>query len=114
MRWVYGLAFLALLTSCSGVPKFNTAPPSAPHSKGLKPVGFLESGSLQPRGLERPSGIAVDPSGNIYLADSQNKRVQFLDLNLNFVSLIQPAETLDFHGLGNTYDLAASYTGELF
>jgi len=161
MRWVYGLAFLALLTSCSGVPKFNTAPPSAPHSKGLKPVGFLEFGSLQPRGLERPSGIAVDPSGNIYLADtnqdriiklspqgdlikeqggfgwepgqfsrptgltvdrglnlyvadSQNKRVQFLDLNLNFVSLIQPAETLDFHGLGNTYDLAASYTGELF
>ena len=64
--------------------------------------------------FNRPTGLTVDRGMNLYVADSQNKRGQLFDLSLNFVSLVQPAETLDFRGLGTVYDIAVSYAGELF
>jgi tripartite motif-containing protein 71 len=152
-----GLLWLA----CSSGPRISTVSNPVTVSKGLKPAGLLDLSQLGQRGLKGPSAIAVDPSGNVYIADtnndrilkfsptgvllksqggfgwdggqfnrptglgldrglnlyvadSQNKRAQLFDLNLNFVSAIQPPETLDFHGLGATYDVAVSSSGELY
>jgi sugar lactone lactonase YvrE len=155
------LFLLGFLLNCSSVPKISTTQVSTPASKGIKPLGFLDTNQLGERGLKSPSGIVADNSGNLYLADtnndrilkfsprgdllkqrggfgweggqfnrptglfidrgmnlyvadSQNKRAQLFDLNLNFVSVIQPPESLDFRGLGTVYDLAVYYTGELY
>ncbi len=152
---------LGFLLGCASVPQISTTSVSTPASKGIKPLGFLDTSQLGERGLKNPTGIAVDNFGNIYLADtnndrilkcspsgellkqqggfgwdggqfnrptglfidrglnlyvadSQNKRAQLFDLNLNFVSVIQPPESLDFRGLGTVHDLTVSYTGELY
>lgn len=160
MKKFPGWILLTLGLGCASLSKFSDPYQNLSPSKGLKPLFTVESSQI-PRGFSEPSAVAVDGSGNIYIADtnhdrivklspegkfakemggfgfgpgqfshptglsverglnlyvadSQNKRAQLFDLNLNFVASIQPAETLDFHGLGTTYDVALSPTGDFY
>jgi DNA-binding beta-propeller fold protein YncE len=55
------------------------------------PVTFqLKFGSLGPGNgyLNGPFGIAVDASGNLWVADSLNRRIEEFDLNGNFLQTV--------------------------
>ncbi len=41
---------------------------------------------LEMDNLIRPTGIAVDSSGNVYVTDSGNHRIQKFDSNGNFIT----------------------------
>ena len=63
--------FSSLLVDHSGSSSLSTAfQVSNPPSSGLGFGYSRQWGSLG--GLSSPNGIAIDPSGNLYLADSQN------------------------------------------
>jgi tripartite motif-containing protein 71 len=48
------------------------------------------------------------------VVDAQNKRIQRLDQNLNFVSVIDFDSEADFSGLGLPQGIAVTYSGEIF
>ena len=46
-------------------------------------MGFFGTGDGQ---LNRPGGVATDSSGNVYVADYLNDRIQKFDSNGNFIT----------------------------
>ncbi len=128
---------------------------------GLKPVEVVGDKRLGSAFLSQPTGITVDPMGNVFIADTgndrvvkcdregrflaeaggygwgngqfnrptyldtdnglslyvvdaQNKRIQRLDGNLNFVSVIQPEPEGDFLGWGLPEGIAVTGSGEVY
>jgi DNA-binding beta-propeller fold protein YncE len=128
---------------------------------GLKPVKVVGESRLGSAFLSQPTGITVDPMGNVFIADTgndrvvkcdregrflaeaggygwgngqfnrptyldtdnglslyvvdaQNKRIQRLDGNLNFVSVIQPQSEGDFLGWGLPEGIAVTNSGEIY
>jgi DNA-binding beta-propeller fold protein YncE len=67
---------LCLACSSYGVKKtdYKSSASSGP-VKGLKPVAILAQGEVGSSALDRPTGIAVDFQGNIFIADTGNDRV---------------------------------------
>lgn len=63
--------------------------------------------------FNRPTYIATDNGLNIYVVDTQNKRVQRFDRNLNFISSIQMGPQDDFSGFGLLEGIAVTSGGEL-
>ncbi|HYN70153.1 MAG TPA: NHL repeat-containing protein, partial [Candidatus Eisenbacteria bacterium] len=63
--------------SASGAPAGSTAPgPSAATPSGPAVDMFTGGHGAGPGQLDGPRGIAVDPKGNILVADTQNNRIQ--------------------------------------
>jgi len=63
--------------------------------------------------FNRPTHTATDHGLNIYVTDTQNRRVQRFDRNLNFISTIQIEPTDDFSGFGLLEGMAVTSSGEL-
>jgi len=154
-----------LCLSCVSVGSMKGARSQAGSSQkpllGLKPVGVVGDSKLGAAFLSQPTGITVDPMGNMFIADTgndrvvkcdregrflaeaggygwgngqfnrptyldtdnglslyvvdaQNKRIQRLDGNLNFVSVIQPKSEGDFLGWGSPEGIAVTGSGEIF
>jgi len=59
--------------------------------------------------LNTPSGVAVDPAGNLYIADTANNRIRKLNFSSgDIATLVENFNSKD----GGTYYLNASYTPE--
>lgn len=63
--------------------------------------------------FNRPTYITTDHGLNIYVVDTQNKRVQRFDRNLNFVSTIRMEPNDNFSGFGLLEGIAVTSAGEL-
>jgi serine/threonine protein kinase, bacterial len=59
-------------------------------------------------GLNRPSGVAVDTAGNVYVAETNNYRV------LKLAAGSSTPVVLPFTGLGNPYGVAVDSAGNLY
>ena len=69
---------LLLFLACSSYGVKNTdyrVSASSRPVKGLKPVAIMAAGKLGSSALNRPTGIAVDFQGNIFISDTGNDRV---------------------------------------
>ncbi|MCJ7578065.1 MAG: NHL repeat-containing protein [candidate division Zixibacteria bacterium] len=53
--------------------------------KGLKPMGIIGETKLGSSFLSHPTGIAIDPQGNLFIADTDNDRVVKCDGEGNFL-----------------------------
>ncbi len=63
--------------------------------------------------FNRPTYIATDHGLNVYVVDTQNKRVQRFDRDLNFISTIGIEPGDDFSGFGLLEGIAVASGGEL-
>ncbi len=85
--------------------------------------GFSGDGGLATSAqLNNPSGVGMDTSGNIYVADQNNQRIRKIDLSGN-ISTVAGNGTAGFSGDGglataaqlrNPYALKVNGTGEIF
>jgi trimeric autotransporter adhesin len=50
--------------------------------------------------LFRPSDVALDPSGNIYIADAVNNRIRMVDVNTGIISTVAGTGVAGFSGYG--------------
>lgn len=77
---LYGLAFAALLmVGCSSPSNTTTPPPPPPTISTFAGTGtgsFNGDGTATGSELFRPAGVALDGSGNLYIADKSNNRVR--------------------------------------
>jgi len=87
---------MAVLLESSVTPA--RAANSQPVLAGLRPLGFT--------GLSGPSGVAIDHFGNVFLADTGNKRV--LELSSGGTQHVLP-----FTGLGIPYGIALDAAGDV-
>ena len=81
-----------------------------PQGEFLKEIGGFGWGNGQ---FNRPTYITTDNGLNIYVVDTQNKRIQRMDHNLNFVSSIQVEQEGDFTGIGLPEGIAVTSSGEI-
>lgn len=81
-----------------------------PEGKFLTETGGFGRESGQ---FNRPTYIATDNGLNVYVVDTQNKRIQRFDYNLNFVSDIKIKEEGDSPGFGLLEGIAITPSGEI-
>lgn len=78
-RYKFLLIILFLFFSCAttGIERFPQPQKIATQDsvKGLKPTGIIGETKLGSSFLSHPTGIAVDPQGNLFIADTGNDRV---------------------------------------
>ncbi len=75
LRGIASNGNLVYITDNSGIHRFSS-------TSYIGKFGFFGSGEGQ---FKFPSGIAFDASGNIYVVEQQNNRVQVLNSSFNFV-----------------------------
>jgi DNA-binding beta-propeller fold protein YncE len=81
-RFKFLLIIIFLSSSCattdfvpqSGIPSSKKATTQG-SVKGLKPAGIIGEVKLGSSFLSHPTGIAIDPEGNLYIVDTGNDRV---------------------------------------
>jgi DNA-binding beta-propeller fold protein YncE len=91
-RFKFLLVVIFFFSSCATtdfVPQSGT--PSSPKIatsgpvKGLKPVGFIGESALGSSFLSHPTGIAIDPGGNLFITDTGYDRVVKCDKGGEFL-----------------------------
>jgi trimeric autotransporter adhesin len=72
--------------------------------------GFTGDGAQATLGnLNRPRGIALDASGNIYIADSENNRIRLVTKSTGFISTVAGTGTGTYTGDGGQATAATLY-----
>jgi trimeric autotransporter adhesin len=70
-------------------------------------AGFSGDGASATSGkLDYPSGVAVDPSGNLYIADTDNQRIRLVVASTGYISTIAGDGTSGFSGDGGAATIA--------
>ncbi len=67
----------------------------------------------EPGEFNRPTYIATDNGLNVYVVDAQNRRIQRLDRNLNFLSVIEIKGEEELFGFGLPEGIALTSSGEI-
>ncbi|QQZ63653.1 SMP-30/gluconolactonase/LRE family protein [Paenibacillus sonchi] len=52
------------------------------------PAGDFKDGALEQALFNEPTGLALDAKGNLYVSDSGNQRIRYIDFSLNRVSTL--------------------------
>jgi len=88
--------------------------------------GFSGDGGLATLGsINSPSGVAVDSSGNLFIADKNNNRIRKVEANTGLISTVAGNGTSDTSGAGDggdatlagmaaPFDVAVDSSGNLF
>jgi len=86
--------------------------------------GFMGDGGLATQAmLGEPAAVAIDPAGDIYIADSDNNRVREISASTGLIETICGNDSEQFNGDGGPANLASMYgpyalffdqTGNLF
>ncbi|MBE7182503.1 MAG: Ig-like domain repeat protein, partial [Terriglobus roseus] len=77
---------------------------------GTGAEGFSgDNGLATAAALHRPVGLAVDPAGNLYIADSGNNRVRKVSAGDNTITTISGTDSEGFGGDGGPANLASLY-----
>ena len=63
--------------------------------------GLGDNGPATSASLSGPSGIAVDASGNVYIADSWNNRIRKVDHTTHFITTVAGSGSAGFSGDGD-------------
>ncbi len=88
-KYKFLLIILFLFFSCAttGIERFPQSQKAIPQGsvKGLKPTGIIGETELGSSFLSHPTGIAIDPQGNLFIADTGNDRVVKCDGEGNFL-----------------------------
>lgn len=71
----------------------------------------LDDGTLNTATFSNPQGLAVDRSGNIYVADFGNNRVRKIDAGGKVITVLRASFFLNFHGLA---DVTVDNNGNLY
>jgi sugar lactone lactonase YvrE len=82
------------------VRKFNTLSSSLVRVAGTSVSGDSVGNALTGTTFSYPRGIAIDSTGNVYISDSGNNNIKFLDIENSTVSLVTSSNTLG-HSDGN-------------
>ena len=73
--------------------------------------GYKGDGGLATSaGLYNPSGIAVDASGNIYIADTSNSRIRLVTKSTGIITTVAGDGTIEYKGDGGLATSAGLYT----
>ena len=75
-------------------------------TRGYKGDGGLATSA----GLYNPSGIAVDASGNIYIADTSNSRIRLVTKSTGIITTVAGDGTIEYKGDGGLATSAGLYT----
>jgi len=77
----YQFFFIALLTTFASCTKEPEKPASGPQVKTIagKSIATFLDGKGEQAGFNYPIGIAIDPSGNIFIADQHNNAIRKMD-----------------------------------
>jgi DNA-binding beta-propeller fold protein YncE len=88
-RYKFLLIVLFLFFSCSttGFQRFPQPPKAATQGlvKGLKPIEIIGESMLGSSFLSHPTGITIDPEGNLFIVDTGNDRVVKCDREGGFL-----------------------------
>jgi phage tail-like protein len=76
----------------------------------ISPLPCLGGWGSQPRQLNQPRGLAISPSGNLYVADSGNDRIQVLSLNGLFLKALWGEQI----GLSEPWDVVVDGNGDVY
>jgi tripartite motif-containing protein 71 len=88
-RYKFLLVILFFFFSCAttGLERFPQPPKATTQGsvKGLKPAGIIGETKLGFSFLSHPTGIAIDPEGNLFMVDTGNDRVVKCDREGRFL-----------------------------
>ncbi|MEK3909707.1 stalk domain-containing protein [Paenibacillus sp. FSL H7-0331] len=70
-------------------------------------AGDYLDGSLQMAKFNEPTGLALDSKGNLYVSDTGNQRIRYIDLKQNTVTTVAGSSTID--DKGTVYSKTALY-----
>jgi len=84
-RYQFLLIILFLFFSCATTAFVPQKVPTQGLVKGLKPAGIIGEATLGSSFLSHPTGIAIDPEGNLFIVDTGNDRVVKCDGEGKFI-----------------------------
>lgn len=61
----------------------------------VEPVGDYRDGALADSMFNEPSGLALDDKGNLYVSDTGNQRIRYIDFSTNTVTTVAGASYAD-------------------
>ncbi|MFE8701731.1 copper amine oxidase [Cytobacillus sp. FJAT-54145] len=59
-------------------------------------AGDFQDGSLSKAKFNEPTGLAIDPKGNLYVADTGNQRIRYIDFEKNTVTTVAGSNSLAY------------------
>lgn len=77
--------------SISGEVSTLNAPSSRPAevvSGSIEPAGDFQDGKLKDAKFNEPSGLVIDNKGNLYVSDTGNQLIRYIDLSANTVTTV--------------------------
>ena len=82
----------------------------------VSPLPYFGGFGTAPRQLNEPRGLAISPEGRLYIADSQNHRIQVLNLKGETLQTIlgQPVAGDALGEFNQPWDVAVSSTGDIY
>lgn len=74
-------------------------------------AGDFQDGSLSKAKFNEPTGLAIDPKGNLYVADTGNHRIRYIDFKNNTVTTVAGSKILTY-GENELYSQGGYMDGE--
>lgn len=74
----------------------------------VEPAGDFKDGPLAAAKFNEPSGICIDAKGNLYVSDTGNQRIRYIDLQLQTVSTVAGITTTKYEP--NSLYMTGGYT----